>query len=95
LGIIFHFVPAGWDDELQRFHHYFFGALKAVYRRLSATHCDAAEGIAIRRFDAVQFPLETWDLLEVSVIEKGWGVPEDETGDLADNDDDDPLWEEQ
>jgi hypothetical protein len=43
----------------------------------------------------VQFLLEAWDLLEVSVIEKGWGVYEVEFGNLADNDNEDLSWGEQ
>jgi hypothetical protein len=36
--------------------------------------------------DAIKFLVKIWDLLEVHVIEKGWGVYEDADGDaLADN----------
>jgi hypothetical protein len=94
LGIILHFIPVGSTDEFQAPDCCVFGALKAICRRLFARHCDAAEAIAVRISDAMQFLPEAWDLLEVNVIEEGWNAYKDELGDLTDDNDEDPSWEE-
>jgi hypothetical protein len=96
LQIVLHFIPAGWTDELQPLDRDVFGALKRICRRLFASHCDAAEDVAVARSDAVKFLLQAWSDLEVAVIEKGWGISEDERGDTANADDEeDPPWAEE
>jgi hypothetical protein len=72
-------ILAGWTDELEPLDSYVFGALRVICRRLFARHCDGAEGIAVRRYDAVQFLFKTWNLLEINVIEKGMDIYEDDS----------------
>jgi hypothetical protein len=86
LGIELHYIPAGWTDELQPLDRYVFGAMKAMCRRLFQRHCDRSEDGRVSRSDAIKFLVRIWELLEVRVIEKGWGVYEDADGDgMADD----------
>jgi hypothetical protein len=66
-----HFIPAGWTDEVQPLDRDVFGALKAICRRLFASHCDAAEDATVAKSDAVRFLLEAWSAIEGALIEKG------------------------
>jgi hypothetical protein len=95
LGVALHFIPAGWTDERQLLDCYVCGALKSIYLRLYACYCTAAENASVRKADTVSFLIESWDLLEVAAIEKGWGVYEDELGDMVDDDEEDPTWAEE
>jgi hypothetical protein len=49
LGIVLHFIPAGWTDELQLLDRYVFGVLKSICRKLFACHCTVAENTAVRK----------------------------------------------
>jgi hypothetical protein len=73
LGIVLHFIPAGWTDELQLLDRYAFGVLKSICRGVFACYCMAAENTIVCKADAARFLIEACGLLEVAVIEKGWG----------------------
>jgi hypothetical protein len=95
LIILLHFIPARWTGELQPLEQYVFGALKAICRKLFARHYTAGNDVTVTKSDVPRFLLEAWSALEVAVIEKGWGIYEDDIGDTADADDeDDSTWEE-
>jgi hypothetical protein len=91
LGIVLHFIPAGWTDELQPLDRYIFGALKAMCKRLFHQFCQA-EDPAIRRRDAVSFLCQAWEDLATHVVEKSWGIYEDALGGPLDFGED-PEWE--
>jgi hypothetical protein len=71
LGVLLHFIPAGWTDEFQPLDRSVFGALKAMCRTLFARHCTAGDDVAVAKSNAVRFLLEARSALEVAVIEKG------------------------
>jgi hypothetical protein len=93
LGIELHFIPAGWTDELQPLDRDIFGALKSISRRLFHRQ-RMQDNSPLKRSDAAMFVREAWEITEVHIIEKGWGVYEDVFGgrDTHDDDDDD-AWE--
>jgi transposase len=95
LGIILHFIPPGWTDELQPLDRYIFGALKSICRRLFQRFCIGSAEERIRISDAVGFLREAWNQLETKVIARGWGIYEDVMGGPEEADDeDDGDWEE-
>jgi hypothetical protein len=48
----------------------------------------------VKRVDAARFVQEAWDVLEMHIGEKGWGIFEDTLGiGSSDDDDDAPSWD--
>jgi hypothetical protein len=91
LDVILQFIPTEWTDEPPSLGRHMFGALKAICRRLFVHHCKAAEDAAVALSDTVPFLLEGWPAFEVAVVEKGWGIQEDELGDPPDGHDEEDL----
>jgi hypothetical protein len=65
---------------------YIFGAMKPMWRRLFDRHCNHCEDGCVTKSDAIKFVVKIWDLLEVHVIDKGWGFSQDADGDAFGDD---------
>jgi hypothetical protein len=91
-NIKFHFIPAGYTDQLQPLDRRVFGALKATAKHLYLMRTRGAGFVAkITKPEAVGMLLKAWKTLSKTVIESAWEIYEINEGQFAVEDESERL----
>jgi hypothetical protein len=72
-------------DELERPNQYVIGGLKSAGRSLFEERCRVAPIQRLRKSESVEIQAEVWARLDPEVIEAGWALSEDESGEIDDD----------